>query len=108
MGGVEQAGGWSLFFLMFLPSLALYGFLTWSIVHFFKRREALYMLVALTPFAWGAFAGMTGRYTKAEAEKEHAAVAVVPPPAELPDTIVFVGKAWFPKPVDIRRYFGFR
>jgi hypothetical protein len=108
MGGAEQAGGWSLFFLMFLPSLALYGFLTWSIVRFFKRREALYVLVALAPFAWWALAVVAGSYTKAEAEKEHAAVTVVPPPAELPDTIVFEGKSWFPKPVDIRKYFGFR
>jgi hypothetical protein len=108
MGGAEQAGGWSLFFLMFLPSLALYGFLTWSIVRFFKQREALYVLVALAPFAWWALAVVAGSYTKAEAEKEHTAVTVVPPPAELPDTIVFEGKSWFPKPVDIRKYFGFR
>ena len=109
MGGAEQAAGWGLvFFLMFLPSLALYSFLTWSVVHFAKRREALYLLVALAPFAWWAFAVVVGSYTKAQAEKEHATVAILPPPAELPDTIVFEGKAGFPKPVDIRKYFGFR
>ena len=107
--GAEQMAGWGPpFLLTFLPSLALYGFLTWSVVHFFKRREALYVLVALAPFAWWAFAVIAGSYTKAQAEKEHAAVAIVPPPAELPDTIVFEGKAAFPKPADIRKYFGFR
>jgi len=109
MGGAEQAGGWGLLFiLMLLPSLALYGFLTWSIVHFCKRREALYVLVALAPFAWWAFAVIAGSHTKAEAAKEHAAVAIRPPPGELPDTIVFEGQAAFPKPADIRKYFGFR
>jgi hypothetical protein len=109
MSGAEQTAGWGLsFLLMFLPSLALYAFLTWSVVHFFKRREALYVLVALAPFAWWAFAVIVGGHTKAQAEKEHAAVAVLPPPAELPDTIVFEGTAAFPKPVDIRKYFGFR
>src|SRR3977135_3363896 len=34
MGGAEQTAGWGLTFLpMFLPSLALYGFLAWSLVH---------------------------------------------------------------------------
>ena len=109
MGGMEQADGSGLLFiLMFLPSLALYGFLTWSLVHYFKRREALYALVAMAPLAWWAFAVVAGSYTKAQAEKEHTAVAIVPPPAELPDTIVFEGKAAFPKPVDIRKYFPFR
>ena len=109
MGGAEQAAGGGLgFLLMLLPSLALYGFLTWSVVHFCKRREALYLLVALAPFAWWAFAVIVGSHTKAQAEKEHAAVAILPPPAELPDTIVFEGKAGFPKPADIRKYFGFR
>jgi hypothetical protein len=110
MGGAEQTAGWGLvFILMFLPSLVLYGFLAWSIVHFFKRREALYLLVAMAPFAWWAFAVLVGSHTKAQAEKEHATeVATLPPPAEMPDTIVFEGKAGFPKPVDIRKYFGFR
>jgi hypothetical protein len=109
MGGAEQAGGWGLLFILtLLPSLALYGFLTWSIVHYFKRREALYVLVALAPFAWWSFAVAAGTYTKAQAAKEHAAVATLPPPAELPDTIVFEGKAAFPKPVDIRKFFAFR
>jgi hypothetical protein len=103
-------GVWGLLMGFFLlPSLVLYGFLAWSIVHFFKRREALYLLVALAPFAWWASAVVVGSYTKAQAEKELAAeVATVPPPVELPDTIVFEGKASFPKPVDIRKYFSFR
>ena len=101
--------GWSATFLLtFLPSLALYAFLTWSVVRFFKRREALYVLVALAPFAWWGFALIAGGNAKAQAEREHAAVAIVPAPAELPDTIVFEGKAAFPKPADIRKYFGFR
>ena len=98
MGGMEQTDGSGLLFiLMFLPSLALYGFLTWSLVHYFKRREALYALVAMAPLAWWAFAVVAGSYTKAQAEKEHTAVAIVPPPAELPDTIVFEGKAGLPQ-----------
>jgi hypothetical protein len=110
MGGTEQLVTWGLLLGVFLlPSIVLYGFLAWSIVHFVRRREALYLLVALAPFAWWAFAVVVGSYTKAQAEKELAAeVATVPPPAELPDTIVFEGKVGFPKPVDVRKYFGFR
>ena len=101
---------WGAFIGFFLlPSFALYGFLAWSIVHYFKRRDALYLLVALAPFAWWAFGVVVGSYTKAQAEKELTVeVATVQPPAELPDTIVFEGKASFPKPADIRKYFGFR
>ena len=109
MGGMET-GVWALLMGFFLlPSLALYGFLAWSIVHFVRRREALYLLVALAPFAWWASAVVVGSYTKAQAERELAAeVTTVPPPTELPDTVVFEGKASFPKPADIRKYFGFR
>jgi hypothetical protein len=108
--GEMETGVWALLMGFFLlPSLALYGFLAWSIVHFVRRREALYLLVALAPFAWWASAVVVGSYTKAQAERELAAeVATVPPPVELPDTIVFEGKASFPKPADIRKYFGFR
>lgn len=109
MGGVEHVtgGGWS-FLLALLPSLALYGFLTWSMVRFFKRREALYVMIALAPFATWVFAVVVGSQTKAQAEREHATVATIAPPADLPDTIVFEGQAAFPKPVDIRKYFAFR
>ncbi len=98
-------GVWGLLMGFFLlPSLVLYGFLAWSIMHFVRRREALYVLVALAPFAWWASAVVVGSYTKAQAERELAAeVATLPPPAELPDTVVFEGKASFPKPADIRK-----
>jgi hypothetical protein len=109
MGGIEQSAGWGAGFLLtLLPSLALYAFLTWSVVRFFKRREALYVLLALAPFAWWGLALVAGSNAKAAAEKEHAAAKVVAAPTELPDTIVFEGKAAFPKPADIRKYFGFR
>jgi len=110
MGGMEQVASWGLFLGIFLlPSLFLYGFLAWSMVHFFRRRDALYLLIALAPFAWWASAAVAGSYTKAQAQKELATdVATLPPPAVLPDTIVFEGNASFPKPADIRKFFGFR
>ena len=53
MGGMEM-GVWGLLMGFFLlPSLALYGFLAWSIMHFVRRREALYLLVALAPSPGG-------------------------------------------------------
>ena len=53
--------------------------------------------------------GIVGGNTKAQAERELAAGwRPCPAPAELPDTIVFEGKASFPKPADISKYFGFR
>ena len=62
MGGMET-GVWALLMGFFLlPSLALYGFLAWSIMHFVRRREALYLLVALAPFAWWASAAQVMRY----------------------------------------------
>ena len=104
--GVEQMAGWGATFLLtFLPSLALYGFLTWSVVRFFKRREALYLLVALAPFAWWGFAVVAGgQYRRPRPRRSMPRLPIVPPPAELPDTIVFEGKAAFPKPADIRKY----
>lgn len=109
MGAVEQAvGGGLLAFLTYLPSLALYGFLAWSIVRFCKRREAMYVAVALAPFAWWAFSLAAGSQSKAQAEREHAAIELARPPDELPDTIVFEGKAAFPMPAQMRKYSPFR
>jgi len=105
MGGSGQMAGWGAALLLTFP---LYGFLAWRLVRYFKRREALYVLLALAPFAWWGLALAAGSNARAEAEKEHGAAALVPAPAELPDTIVFEGKAPFPKPADIRKYFGFR
>jgi hypothetical protein len=105
MGWAGQMTGWGAAFLL---TSVLYGFLGWSLVRYFKRREALYVLLALAPFAWWGLALAAGSNARAEAEREHARVAVVPAPADLPDTIVFEGKVAFPKPADIRKYFGFR
>jgi hypothetical protein len=96
--------GW----MTLLPSLVLYGFLAWSIVRFCKRRETLYLLAAAIPFVWWASVAVSGSVSKAEAEREYAAVTTAALPDEIPDTIVFEGKAAFPRPNDIRKFFGFR
>ncbi|HJU30295.1 MAG TPA: hypothetical protein VJ740_02520 [Hyphomicrobiaceae bacterium] len=96
--------GWA----MLMANIALYGFLGWSIARFVRRRQAAYLLAAFTPFLWWGWSVAAGNLSRAQAERENVATAMVAPPAELPDTIVFEGKAAFPKPADIRKYFGFR
>jgi hypothetical protein len=93
--------------LIYLPTLALYGFLAWSIVRFCKRRDARYVAFALAPFAWWAFSLAAGSNSKARAEREHAATALAALPTELPDTIVFEGKAAFPMPAQMRKFSSF-
>jgi hypothetical protein len=94
--------------LSLVPSVALYGFLAWSVARYVQRRQVLYLVAALAPFAWWASAMVAGNRAKAEAQREHANVVRLPAPAELPDTIVFEGEAGFPKPAEIRKHFGFR
>jgi hypothetical protein len=90
-----------------LASCHLYGFLAWSLLHSLRSRQALYLIFAPAPFACWALA-VAGSHAKAEAERDRAGVVALPVPAELPDTIVFEGKANFPRPADIRTFFGFR
>jgi hypothetical protein len=99
-------GGWHLA-SRFQPSLALYGFLAWSLLHSLRSRQALNLIFALAPFAWWALV-VAGSHAKAEAERDRAGMVALPVPAELPDTIVFEGKASFPRAADIRKHFGFR